>query len=204
MISVDGVAFFGPVVTPAPEGDAAGRLWDGCVLVAGRPGFYELKRTRTSGPVFDDSPRTAMRVHIGGDHAAYDLKHLVTFLQGKGYDVVDHGPDYYDAEDDYPVSVLRAAEAVSGDLGSLGIVLGGSGNGEQIAANKVGGIRAALAYDAELAELARQHNNAQVLAIGARMNTARRPARSSRSSSRRTSATPSGSPAPRHGGALRG
>jgi hypothetical protein len=53
VISVDGVAFFGPVVTPAPKGDAAGRLWDGCVLVAGTPGFYELKRTRTSGPVFD-------------------------------------------------------------------------------------------------------------------------------------------------------
>jgi ribose 5-phosphate isomerase B len=113
-----------------------------------------------------------MRVHIGGDHAAFDLKtDLVIFLQGKGYDVIDHGPDYYDAEDDYPVAVLRAAEAVSGDLGSLGIVLGGSGNGEQIAANKVRGIRAALAYRPELAELAREHNNAQVVAIGARMNT---------------------------------
>ena len=113
-----------------------------------------------------------MRVHIGVDHAAFDLKtDLVTFLQGKGYDVVDHGPDYYDAEDDYPVAVLRAAEAVSGDLGSLGIVLGGSGNGEQMAANKVRGIRAALAYRPELAELAREHNNAQVVAIGARMNT---------------------------------
>jgi 2-hydroxychromene-2-carboxylate isomerase len=53
VISVEGVAFFGPVVTPAPKGEAAGRLWDGCVLVAGTPGFYELKRTRTSGPVFD-------------------------------------------------------------------------------------------------------------------------------------------------------
>ena len=81
-----------------------------------------------------------MRVHIGGDHAAYDLKcTLVTFLQSKGYDVIDHGPDYFDAEDDYPVAVLRAAEAVSGDLGAFGIVLGGSGNGEQMAANKVRG-----------------------------------------------------------------
>ena len=114
-----------------------------------------------------------MRVHIGGDHAAYDLKcTLVTFLQGKGYDVVDHGPAYFDAEDDYPVAVLRAAEAVSGDVGAFGIVLGGSGNGEQMAANKVRGIRAALAYNVELAELARTHNNAQVLSIGARMNTA--------------------------------
>jgi ribose 5-phosphate isomerase B len=113
-----------------------------------------------------------MRVHIGGDHAAYDLKYtLVTFLQAKGYDVVDHGPSYLDPQDDYPVAVLRAAEAVSGDVGAFGIVLGGSGNGEQMAANKVRGIRAALAYNVELAELARSHNNAQVLSIGARMNT---------------------------------
>jgi len=114
-----------------------------------------------------------MRVHIGGDHAAYDLKcTLVTFLQARGYDVVDHGPQYFDAQDDYPVAVLRAAEAVSGDLGAFGIVLGGSGNGEQMAANKVRGIRAALASNVELAELARKHNNAQILSIGARMNTA--------------------------------
>jgi len=113
-----------------------------------------------------------MRVHIGGDHAAYDLKcTLVTFLQAKGYDVIDHGPEYLDPQDDYPVAVLRAAEAVSGDLGAFGIVLGGSGNGEQMAANKVRGIRAALAYNVELAELARTHNNAQVLSIGSRMNT---------------------------------
>jgi ribose 5-phosphate isomerase B len=113
-----------------------------------------------------------MRVHIGGDHAAYDLKCiLVTFLQGKGYDVIDHGPEYLDPEDDYPVLVLRVAEAVSGDIGAFGIVLGGSGNGEQMAANKVRGIRAGLANTVELAELARSHNNAQVLSIGARMNT---------------------------------
>jgi ribose 5-phosphate isomerase B len=113
-----------------------------------------------------------VRVHIGGDHAAYDLKcTLVTFLQGKGHEVVDHGPLHFDAQDDYPVAVLRAAEAVSGDLGAFGIVLGGSGNGEQMAANKVRGIRAALAYNVELAQLARTHNDAQVLSIGARMNT---------------------------------
>lgn len=113
-----------------------------------------------------------MRVHIGGDHAAFDLKYeLVTFLEAKGYDVVDHGPDHYDADDDYPVGVLRVAEAVSGDIGAFGIVLGGSGNGEQMAANKVKGIRAALAYNTELARLARSHNNAQVISIGARMNT---------------------------------
>ena len=113
-----------------------------------------------------------MRVHIGGDHAAYDLKcALMTFLQAKGYDVVDHGPFYLDEQDDYPVAVLRAAEAVSGDIGAFGIVLGGSGNGEQIAANKVKGIRAALAYNVETAGLARTHNNAQVLSVGARMST---------------------------------
>jgi len=113
-----------------------------------------------------------MRVHLGGDHAAYDLKcTLLTFLQAKGYDVVDHGPSYLDPEDDYPVAVLRAAEAVSGDVGAFGIVLGGSGNGEQMAANKVRGIRAALAYNVEVARLARTHNNAQVLSIGSRMNT---------------------------------
>jgi len=113
-----------------------------------------------------------MRVHIGGDHAAYDLKcALLTFLQAKGYDVVDHGPLYLDDQDDYPVAVLRAAEAVSGDVGAFGIVLGGSGNGEQIAANKVKGIRATLAYNVEIAQLARTHNDAQILSIGARMNT---------------------------------
>jgi ribose 5-phosphate isomerase B len=111
-----------------------------------------------------------MHVHIGGDHAAYDLKiHLVEHLLAQGHDVTDHGPDYFDAEDDYPVAVLRCAEAVSGEPGHLGIVLGGSGNGEQIAANKVKGIRAALAWSEETAQLARLHNNAQIVSIGARM-----------------------------------
>ena len=113
-----------------------------------------------------------MRVHIGGDHAAYDLLNdLVSFLEGEGHEVTNHGPHGYDAVDDYPVFVLRAAEAVAADPGSLGIVLGGSGNGEQMAANKVTGIRAALCSDDELARLAREHNDAQVLSIGARMTT---------------------------------
>lgn len=113
-----------------------------------------------------------MRIHIGGDHAAYDLhQSLLTHLREAGHEVVDHGPHRYDAQDDYPVYVLRAAEAVAADEGSLGVVLGGSGNGEQIAANKVTGIRAALAYSAELASLAREHNNAQVVSIGARFTT---------------------------------
>jgi ribose 5-phosphate isomerase B len=111
-----------------------------------------------------------MRVHIGGDHAAYDLKlHLVNHLLAQGHDVVDHGPDHYDAEDDYPVAVLRCAETVSGEPCDFGIVLGGSGNGEQIAANKVHGIRAALAWSEETAQLARLHNNCQIVSIGARM-----------------------------------
>jgi ribose 5-phosphate isomerase B len=110
-----------------------------------------------------------MRSHIGGDHAAYDLQRaLVAHLREGGHEVIDHGPADYDAQDDYPVYVLRAAQAVAADEGSLGVVLGGSGNGEQIAANKVRGIRAALAWSGELAALARQHNKAQVVSIGAR------------------------------------
>lgn len=114
-----------------------------------------------------------MRVHIGGDHAAYDLLgELVTFLEAEGHEVTNHGPHAMDAEDDYPVFVLRTAEAVAADPESLGVVLGGSGNGEQMAANKVKGIRAALCYNQELATLAREHNDAQVISIGARMSSA--------------------------------
>ena len=110
-----------------------------------------------------------MRVHLGGDHAAYELQRaLVTHLTAAGHDVVDHGPVAFDALDDYPVFVLRAALAVADEPGSLGIVLGGSGNGELIAANKVPGIRAAYASSVELAQLARQHNDAQVISMGGR------------------------------------
>src|SRR4051794_12722597 len=111
-----------------------------------------------------------MRVHIGGDHAAYDLKvELVQHLLERGHDVVDHGPDSYDPEDDYPVAVLRAAMGVRSDEGSLGVVLGGSGNGEQIAANKVEGIRCALAWTVETARLARGPHGAQGGSVGGRM-----------------------------------
>ncbi|MBK8867948.1 MAG: ribose-5-phosphate isomerase [Dermatophilaceae bacterium] len=110
-----------------------------------------------------------MRVHLGGDHAAYEVQRgLVAFLTEGGHDVVDHGPRDYDDLDDYPIFVLRAAKAVAADAGSRGIVLGGSGNGELIAANKVHGIRAAFANTVELAQLARLHNDAQVIAIGGR------------------------------------
>ncbi|GAA4870916.1 ribose-5-phosphate isomerase [Serinicoccus chungangensis] len=113
-----------------------------------------------------------MRVHIGGDHAAYELQRdLVAWLAEQGHDVVDHGPLDHDPLDDYPVFVLRAARAVAQEEGSLGIVLGGSGNGEQMAANKVAGIRAGLAYNPDLARLMREHNDAQVLSIGARMHS---------------------------------
>ena len=111
-----------------------------------------------------------MRIYIGADHAAYELKNrVVDHVRDAGHDPIDCGPHGYDAEDDYPVFVLRAAERVASDTGSLGIVLGGSGNGEQIAANKVKGIRAALAFSDETARLAREHNDANVLSLGARV-----------------------------------
>jgi ribose 5-phosphate isomerase B len=113
-----------------------------------------------------------MRVHVGSDHAGFELKqHLVGWLADHGHEVIDHGADTYDAEDDYPPFCLATGEAVVGDPGSLGIVIGGSGNGEQIAANKVKGVRAALAWSEETARLGRQHNDANVLGIGARMHT---------------------------------
>ena len=113
-----------------------------------------------------------MRVHLGGDHAAYELQRaLVTHLRSAGHDVVDHGPATYDADDDYPVYVLRAAAAVAADPGSFGVVLGGSGNGELMAANKVRGIRAAYVPTVELARLARLHNDAQVMSLGGRFTS---------------------------------
>ncbi|WP_371400748.1 ribose-5-phosphate isomerase [Kribbella sp. NBC_00662] len=114
-----------------------------------------------------------MRVHIGCDHAGFELKnHLVEHLTAAGHDVVDHGPAVYDAVDDYPPFCLRTGQAVVDDPGSLGIVIGGSGNGEQIAANKVKGVRAVLAWSNDTARLGREHNNANVVSVGARMHTA--------------------------------
>ena len=117
-----------------------------------------------------------MRVHIATDHAGMELSaHLVEHLTTAGYEMVDHGPTEYDAQDDYPGFCINAARAVVADreqgLDSLGIVLGGSGNGEQIAANKVRGIRAALVWSLATAELAREHNDANVIAVGARQHT---------------------------------
>lgn len=114
-----------------------------------------------------------MRVHVAADHAAFDFKGiLVAHLRSNGHDVVDHGAHTYDAEDDYPAFCFSAAEAVVAEPGSLGVVLGGSGNGEQIAANKVRGVRAALAWSLDTARLAREHNDANVVAVGGRMHTA--------------------------------
>ena len=113
-----------------------------------------------------------MRVHIGSDHAGLELKNsLVEHLKSSGHDVIDHGPHEYDALDDYPVFCIPAAQAVASEKGSFGIVLGGSGNGEQMAANKVKGIRAALVWSIETAKLAREHNDANVIAIGGRMHS---------------------------------
>src|SRR6476659_5605148 len=113
-----------------------------------------------------------MRVHLGSDHAGLELKdHLIGWLREQGHEPVDHGPFEYDAQDDYPVFCLRAAEGVVADEGSLGVVIGGSGNGEQIAANKVRGVRSALAWSEETAALARQHNDANVVSVGGLMHS---------------------------------
>jgi ribose 5-phosphate isomerase B len=117
-----------------------------------------------------------MRVHLGSDHAGLELKkHLQSWLADHGHEVVDHGPFVYDDLDDYPVFCLRAAAGVAADWQkgdrSLGVVIGGSGNGEAISANKVSGVRAALAWSEETAELARMHNDANVISIGGRMHT---------------------------------
>ena len=113
-----------------------------------------------------------MRVHLGSDHAGFELKqHLAERLRAAGHEVVDHGPAQYLESDDYPPYCLRTGKAVVDDPGSLGVVIGGSGNGEQIATNKVRGVRAALAWSLETARLARQHNDANVVAVGARMHS---------------------------------
>jgi ribose 5-phosphate isomerase B len=113
-----------------------------------------------------------MRVYLGSDHAGFELKvHLANHLAMQGYDVVDVGPHGYDPDDDYPTFCLHTGDRVVADETGLGVVIGGSGNGEQIAANKVAGVRAALAWSVETAQLARQHNDANVVAIGARQHT---------------------------------
>lgn len=117
-----------------------------------------------------------MRIHLATDHAGLEfLRDVADHLSLSGHDVVDHGPTDFDAQDDYPEFCIRAAMAVVDDLDqgieALGVVFGGSGNGEQIAANKVPGIRAALVWNRETAVLAREHNNANICALGARQHS---------------------------------
>lgn len=113
-----------------------------------------------------------MRIYLGADHAGFELKNTIKdHLLAGGYEVIDCGAHVYDADDDYPAFCIAAAQGVVDNPGSLGIVLGGSGNGEQIAANKVKGARCALAWSVETARLAREHNNAQLIGIGGRMHS---------------------------------
>ncbi|MFT3714853.1 MAG: ribose-5-phosphate isomerase [Gordonia sp. (in: high G+C Gram-positive bacteria)] len=113
-----------------------------------------------------------MRIYLGADHAGFERKNeIAEHLRAAGHEVIDCGAHTYDAQDDYPPFCIEAAQRVVADPGSLGFVLGGSGNGEQIAANKVKGARCALGWSVETAQLARQHNNAQLLGIGGRMHT---------------------------------
>ncbi|MFD0902780.1 ribose-5-phosphate isomerase [Actinomadura sediminis] len=119
-----------------------------------------------------------MRVFLGTDHAGFELKeHLVSWLKENGHEPVDCGAFEYDAADDYPPFVLRAAERTAAEPGTFGIVLGGSGNGEVMAANKVKGVRAALVWNDDTAVLAREHNDANVISIGARQHDAATAAR---------------------------
>ena len=116
-----------------------------------------------------------MRIHIATDHAGLEFsKDLQDHLTTAGHEVVDHGPKTYEPLDDYPTFCINAARAVVADqangIEALGVVFGGSGNGEQIAANKVTGARAALVWNVSTAELARQHNDANLIAIGARQH----------------------------------
>jgi len=139
-------------VPPAPGSAAlaiaAARAARGCVKIAG------------------------MRVYLGSDHAGYELKQqIIEHLKELAHEPIDCGAFSYDADDDYPAFCIAAATRTVADPESLGIVLGGSGNGEQIAANKVPGARCALAWSVETATLARQHNNAQLIGIGGRMHT---------------------------------
>ncbi|MGO1392429.1 ribose-5-phosphate isomerase [Agrococcus casei] len=117
-----------------------------------------------------------MRIHVATDHAGFEYsKELIAHLTEAGHDCVDHGPTEYDALDDYPSFCIRAAQAVVADqqagVMALGVVFGGSGNGEQMAANKVEGVRAALVWNEATAALAREHNDANVIAVGARQHS---------------------------------
>ena len=115
-----------------------------------------------------------MKIHIATDHAGLELKNIIRdYLISKGYEVTDHGAHEYDALDDYPDYIFPCAKAVASDLESRGIILGGSGQGEAMAANRVKGVRAAVFYSGpvEIVKLSREHNNANILSLGARFMT---------------------------------
>ena len=112
-----------------------------------------------------------MKIHVATDHAGLELKEKVKlYLSDLNYEVIDHGAYEYDALDDYPDFIFPCANAVSNDPESKGIILGGSGQGEAMAANRVKGVRAAVFYNGpdEIIKLSRQHNNANILSLGAR------------------------------------
>ena len=115
-----------------------------------------------------------MKIHIATDHAGLDLKNIIRdYLISKGHEVTDHGAHEYDVLDDYPDYIFPCAKAVASDLESRGIILGGSGQGEAMAANRVKGVRAAVFYNGpvEIVKLSREHNNANILSLGARFMT---------------------------------
>ena len=112
-----------------------------------------------------------MKIHLATDHAGLELKNAIKdYLKGKGHDVTDHGAHEYDAQDDYPDFIFPCVRAVAADPESRGIILGGSGQGEAMAANRIKGVRAAVYYgsEPEISRLSREHNNANVLSLGAR------------------------------------
>jgi ribose 5-phosphate isomerase B len=145
------------------------------VNLLAKPPAWAVQACRLSAPAVGARlaswQHSGMRVFVGSDHAGFELKGAVLAdLTRRGHDAVDCGPQSYDPGDDYPPYCLDTASKVVAEPGSLGVVIGGSGNGEQIAANKVPGVRCALAYSPETAQLARRHNDANVVGIGARMH----------------------------------
>ena len=115
-----------------------------------------------------------MIIHLATDHAGLHLKNSIkTYLLNKGFEVKDHGAHEYDPQDDYPDFIFPCAKAVAKDIDSRGIILGGSGQGEAMAANRIKGIRAAVFYNGpqEIIKLSREHNNANILSLGARFMT---------------------------------
>ena len=112
-----------------------------------------------------------MQIHLATDHAGYDHKNQVAdWLATEGFDVIDHGPYEYDAQDDFPDFVVRAAQAISDNPTDRAVIFGGSGQGEAMLANRFPAVRATVLYNdsPEIVQLSREHNDANVLSIGAR------------------------------------